>query len=68
METSRGIGCGFFTTLPTSHGNLRIKDYSIQWEVHGYGPKKIVCIMGLVSSMGGMECIKFIVLQDGIPL
>ncbi|KAI8905225.1 Alpha/Beta hydrolase protein [Gorgonomyces haynaldii] len=47
------FGCKYFTTKPTKVELLKVGNHSIHYELHGSGPKRLVLVMGLLSSMGG---------------
>ncbi|KAJ3270014.1 hypothetical protein HDV01_000725 [Terramyces sp. JEL0728] len=46
-------GCGFFNTTPVKVGQCPIKDYSLNYELHGTGHIKVLCAMGFMASMAG---------------
>ncbi|KAJ3259117.1 hypothetical protein HK103_003004 [Boothiomyces macroporosus] len=48
-------GCGFFTTKPAKVGHFIINDYALNYEIHGTGKTKVLCVMGLMSSMAGWK-------------
>ncbi|KAJ3259116.1 hypothetical protein HK103_003003 [Boothiomyces macroporosus] len=53
QEVAADQGCGFFTTTPVKVGHCPIKDYSLNYEIHGTGPIKVMCVMGFMASMAG---------------
>ncbi|KAJ3301606.1 hypothetical protein HDV03_000643 [Kappamyces sp. JEL0829] len=53
LSTDGKAGCGFFSTSAQSHGLVAIKDYKISYEIHGTGSKKVLLLMGFLSSMAG---------------
>ncbi|KAJ3360853.1 hypothetical protein HDU91_004323 [Kappamyces sp. JEL0680] len=42
-----------FATVPAVVGNVPVKSYVLNYEIHGTGSRKVVLVMGLMSSMSG---------------
>ena len=58
-------GCGFFTTLPQQVGIVSRKGYSINYEIHGRGETRVVCIIGYMASMAGWNPVLDYFLSNG---
>lgn len=45
----------FFKTQPQIKARVQIEEggYELYYEVHGSGPERVFCIMGLMTSLGG---------------
>jgi pimeloyl-ACP methyl ester carboxylesterase len=57
MDQIKILGCELFQQHPDKAGILSIETHSIQWEIHGNGPVKVVLVMGFMASMAGWTVV-----------